>query len=144
MPSTNYISSISKFVTSYEDNSLVVFNVTSSKVIVANITADDFGLFNYSIDGYDGNKYDFGVYAGITYLDFTNFQEGQEITCIFNILDVPHCLLIVSAIEIIKWLNNEVPTIDTNAKITFYKSNNIIYAEIKKEYIGSSGSDSGS
>lgn len=144
MPSTDYNPVLNKFTTKYEDNSLVVFNAVSQSVIVANITADDFGLFSYSIDGYNGNNYDLGVYAGITYLDFTNFQEGQEIVCIFNILDVPHCLLVVSADETIKWLNNEIPTIDTNAKITFYKSNNIIYAEIKKEYIGGSGSDSGS
>lgn len=98
----------------------------------------------YQLNGYNGNKYDISVHEGFAYVDFINFAEGQEITCIVNNLDEGPCLFIFGADEVIKWLDNALPQVETNAMITFYKSNNIIYAEIKKPYIGGGGSDSGS
>lgn len=133
-----------------ENGTLEIIWALKNRITTVDIVAvaDDFGTLmqSYTIDAHAGNNYDFTVYPSLTtYIDFTNFEEGQEITCIAkNGLIGADALLVFNASEVIKWLNNDLPEIRTNAKITFYKSEGIIYAEIKKPYIGgstSTGSD---
>lgn len=131
-----------------EKGTVSLLNALKQKITKADVTLrdDGFGFLTqeYTIDGYNGNKYDLIVYAGITYIDIINMAEGQDFVCFVNNADPTPALLVVSATKTIKWLNNDVPQIETNAKILFYRSNNIIYAELWKPYIGGGGSDSGS
>jgi hypothetical protein len=129
-----------------ENGTVNLLNALKQKITEVDITLrdDGFGFLTqaYTIDGYNGNKYDFIIYAGISYIDIINIAKGQEIVCICNNADPTPALLVVSSTKVIKWLNNAVPQIETNAKIIFYRSKNIIYAEILKPYIGGGGSDS--
>lgn len=92
-----------------------------------------------------GNKYD------VTISDLQSFIlrscfNGQEVTMVFNNTDTDIALLFFTAEdgEVIKWLGGDMPYVnpESNAIITFYKSNEIIYAEIKRDYVDSVGSDS--
>ena len=117
-----------------------------NRVIYADIlrveNLDRLVIAEYTINGFKGSKYDFKIYEGITYLDFINFSEGQEIYVIAKNSSFVLGLFVVSGVEQIKWLNNDLPSVITNAKLSFYKSDGIIYAEIKKPYIGGLGSGS--
>lgn len=134
------------FVGIDENGTVNLLNAVKNKITSLTIEGGGGMIGSYTIDGYNGNNYDIIVPPGMSYLDFINFQEGQEVVCIVNNSDPlgGPALLVISASEVIKWLNNDLPSLDTNAKIIFYKSNNIIYAEIKKPYVGGAGSDSGS
>lgn len=106
---------------------------------------DDFGTLmqSYRIDGHTGNNYDLTVHSALTtYIDFTNFEEGQEIKAVVTNAEPidPALLVFCGCGSPIKWFNNDLPEVDTNAILTFYKSNNIIYAKIEKPWVGTGGS----
>lgn len=120
----------------------------SKRVIVEDLKDE---VEDYTINGVNGNCYDLTLYRN-SYFNLINIAEGQELIIICNVAETnpddgtPPISLPVflnfTASERIKWLDAEAPYVDTNCKITFYKSNNIIYAEIKRPYIGNA--DSGS
>lgn len=91
------------------------------------------------------NKYDVTI-SDLQSFILRNCFNGQEITIVFNNTDTDIALLFFTAEdgEIIKWLGGDTPYVnpESNAIITFYKSNEIIYAEIKRDYMASSDSDS--
>lgn len=107
---------------------------------------DEFGMLvqSYRIDGHAGNNYDFIVYPGLTtYFELENIEEGQEIKCVVRNGDEfsgPALLNFCNCDGIIKWFNNDLPDVSSNAIILFYRSNNIIYAKIEKPWIGTGGS----
>lgn len=74
--------------------------------------------------------------------------NGQEIQMVFNNTSIDISILNFTTEdgEVIKWLGGETPYINagSNAIITFYKSNEIIYAEIKRDYQEADASDSDS
>lgn len=97
-----------------------------------------------------------GCKFDVTISDSQSFKHrkcfnGQEVVIVFNNIhdtDIAILNFTTEDGEIIKWLGGETPTVNplSNAIITFYKSNKIIYAEIKRDYseADSSDSDSGS
>lgn len=133
-----------------ENGTVEIIWAFKKRIITVDIVAveDEFGLLvqAYTIDGHAGNNYDFIVYPGLTtYIELENIEEGQDLKIVVrngDELSGPALLSFSACPEGIKWFNNELPEISTNAIITLYKSNNIIYAKIEKPWIGTGGSGS--
>lgn len=127
-----------------ENGSVYILQRLYHRIVTATLTPSDATV---AVSWERANKFDLSISAN-AYFQLRNCYEGQEVTMVFNNTDIDVAILGFSTQdnEPIKWLNGDTPYVNaqSNAIITFYKSNGIIYAEIKRDYIGSSDSDGGS
>lgn len=121
---------------------VVIIHRFYHEVIVAEVPK---GATNIAVNWERGCKFDVTI-DGNAYFVHRKCFNGQEVVMVFNNIDTDAAMLGFETEdgEPIKWIDGVQPYVEAkcNAIVKFYKSNEIIYAEFKGCYIGTS--DSGS
>lgn len=99
---------------------------------------------SYTIDGYDGNKFDFTLNGDVD-LELQNIKEGVEYRFILSIdsanASIPRpASVYFSSLDdhCIVWKNltTVTPEITNNGEVKLYRSGIVIYAEFNAEFAG--------